>query len=226
MSPDDPRHGTYSGRRAHLTDGESPCKACAEANATYQRRYRKIRALYGDRTVPTLGSHRRVLALMSMGWSGEAIAREAGMAQTALWASLTRPSGRIFHHTAANIADAYERMSMTFPPSETRGQRISIAKSRAYAKRNGAAPPLAWDDIDRDPEPQGVVGTDTDATEDEQVVDRILAGDWRLKATPDQRLEVIRRWTADGRSQNELERLTRWNVSRALRTARQKKEAA
>lgn len=51
------------------------------------------------------------------------------------------------------------------------------------------------------------------------VVEHILAGEWRMKAGPAERREVIRQWIADGGTQNELERLTGWNVSRLLRSA-------
>lgn len=40
MSPDDPRHGSYRGSRAHQRDGEEPCDPCREARNTYIREHR------------------------------------------------------------------------------------------------------------------------------------------------------------------------------------------
>ena len=51
---------------------------------------------------------------------------------------------------------------------------------------------------------------------DEVAVDRVLAGD-RITLNRAERLEAVRRWQAAGRSLNELEHRTGWNVRRDLR---------
>lgn len=40
MSPDDERHGTYSGYQRHIKAGETPCRPCKTANRDYNRAYR------------------------------------------------------------------------------------------------------------------------------------------------------------------------------------------
>lgn len=39
MAPDDPRHGTYAGYRAHYRVKENPCGACAAARLDYEMSY-------------------------------------------------------------------------------------------------------------------------------------------------------------------------------------------
>lgn len=57
---------------------------------------------------------------------------------------------------------------------------------------------------------------------DPQVVARILNGEWQLTATLSERLAVLDRFKG---TQNELERLTGWNVSRDLRRSRKGPES-
>jgi ParB family chromosome partitioning protein len=50
---------------------------------------------------------------------------------------------------------------------------------------------------------------------DESAVEAVLAGEWKTKCTPTEKTEVCRRWHAQGKSLNDLERLTGWTrVSR------------
>ncbi|MBA2952144.1 ParB/RepB/Spo0J family partition protein [Nocardioides sp. CGMCC 1.13656] len=52
---------------------------------------------------------------------------------------------------------------------------------------------------------------------DEVVVQRILDGQHNVAATPPDRVEVVHRWTASGRSLKALEEQTGWNVHRYVR---------
>ena len=92
------------------------------------------------------------------------------------------------------------------------GDSVFAARLLALHNQVRAAanvPPLAWDDIDNDLQPQSGDGVDLD----EVVVDRILGGE-RLPATPAEKVEVVRRWLATGRRLADLERLTGWNGKR------------
>lgn len=145
---------------------------------------------------------RRVHALAAIGWSLEALAQESGVGFSTLGMISSR-NERVSAKIANVIADTYDRLHMKPGPNS------AVAKE---ARRKGWLPPLAWIDID-DPDERPDL-TATDDLPDPVVVERILAGDYRLKATPAERAEVIARWT---RSLNELERLTGWNVSRDRR---------
>lgn len=154
MDAADPRHGSDKGNRQHYREGEKPCDACRAANQIAQRRGRKTRVLYGNRCVPTLGTKRRVEALMCLGWSTASVAGIAGLSSyTDLWNIVNRPSGTIRKATADRIAQVYDELSMRPPMPTTRGERISVARALGMAQRKGYAPPLAWDDID-DPDEQ------------------------------------------------------------------------
>lgn len=209
MSPDDPRHGTPQGRPAHRRAGEDACDACRDANALYQRRYRKTRALYGDQSVDATGTRRRVQALGVLGWSTTQIAERCGMVQNQLW--MTTQQQTVFKSTAARVAEVYEDLSMTFPPMRTKGERISVGKTRSHAIRSGWAPPLTWDNID-DPDEVPSVGDLGDLV-DPVVVSRILAHDASLAraATVAERRAVVAAWPG---SLAELERMTGWRADR------------
>ncbi len=87
---------------------------------------------------------------------------------------------------------------------ESRGTTPRAQRNKARAA--GWLPPLAWLDIDNPAETPDLSAIDDEV--DEVVVDRLLGGDWSLRATRAERWEVIERWSG---SDNELERRTGWN---------------
>lgn len=142
MSPDDPRHGTYAGAVAHWFDNEKPCADCTRAEWRY-RKTRQMRHLRGDPPmVSSVGTVRRIHALLAIGWTGPQIAAEAGVSINAMRSIDYHGSTTVRSTTAAKIAAAYERMSMTWPEGHY------ASRTRNTAKRRGWLPPLAWDDID------------------------------------------------------------------------------
>lgn len=209
MTPDDPRHGTNAGHRAHYTAGTEPCQPCRDAHAAYHRGLRARRYLLRtDRLyIDTTGTIRRLRALMALGWRYRDIdlALGHGATRTNYAHNLTRQA-RVHRDTATKVAAVYDRLSMQLGPS---------SRTRALARRYGWVPPLAWDDetID-DPAatPRGSINQPS--LPDEVVILRILGGDNRVRATTAERREVCRRWAASGRALNELERLTGWKVGR------------
>jgi hypothetical protein len=129
--------------------------------------------------------------------------------------------------TAERIAAIYESLCMVVPtgPYALRNQRIG--------ERHGWPPPLAWDDIDNPYEQPKGARRKGDGGIDPVVVQRILAGEWRLRCNRAEREEVIRLWqecTCDddnhgaGRSLhglNELDLLTGWNAWRDVKRMRE-----
>lgn len=111
------------------------------------------------RSIPSLGTHRRVRALSVLGHPQSHIAREVGVSQRSLSNVLVRD--QVSTRMALAVAAAYDRISMTIGPD---------ARSSNYAKRNGWAPPLAWNDID-DPNEQPDVGTDMHVSSMERVAE-------------------------------------------------------
>lgn len=170
------------------------------------RRYRTQRILNGDRPLllDSTGTRRRVEALMRLGWPAHAIAARGGWGTPEAVRQL-RMRARVTPRNAASAAAVYDALSMTVGPS---------AETRRRAELAGWPPPLAWNNID-DPadRPAGDALVEDLDDVDEAVVLRVLAGD-RLPATRAERLEVIRRWDASGRSRNELARRTGWKLER------------
>lgn len=101
------------------------------------------------------------------------------------------------------------------------------AYTRTTARRAGHRPPAAWDDPGTLAWPLGwTFSIDRGDVVDEVAVHRILSGDWKAKANKAERIEVVRRWLASGRSVNELARLTGWKVERYYTPSTQDQEVA
>lgn len=157
------------------------------------------------------GTARRLQALHALGYSLARLEREVGC--YSLGAIKDVVHGRVVvieaQHAVA-VAEAYERLSMRLPQATNRNEASGITRARNTAKRNGWAPPLAWDDIDTD---ERAVGQTNIREVDPVLVDRILAGDFAVakNATKAEKQAVMARWRASGRGVNELGRLTGWS---------------
>lgn len=205
MLPDtDPRHGTT---RGHAAGCRETC--CREARNADERRRRKHRQVFGARRlVNGTGTVRRIRALWAIGWTSNHIAEACGWRTPQAVTEIAQPATErrgVYATTAETVAAAYERLCMTPGPSDM---------NRRRAARQGYAPPLAWNDIDNPAErPKGIAADAADEP-DPVVVERILAGDWRLTCTPAEKAAVCEEWARRGGSLTELGRLTGWNVWR------------
>ncbi|MCB9377045.1 MAG: hypothetical protein H6515_14415 [Microthrixaceae bacterium] len=208
MTPDDPRHGTTAGYDQHCRTGVPACKPCRSAAAMYENLCRLDRMAGRPRTVPAVGTSRRIQALVCLGYTFGEIADTAGVSwdMVAKWC---HREGVVRRGSAAAIRRAFTKLCMTPPPQTTGRDKWRRSYARTVARKNGWLPPLAWDDIDNDPEPPTAEPVELD----EVVVERILAGE-RLDATATERAEVVRRWLAAGRPLAQLEAQTGWNANR------------
>lgn len=199
MSPEDPRHGTEAGCKAHYRSGERPCDPCLDAH----RRRNIMRRLYPHKR-PSIGSQRRIRALQAIGYGRDRIAKEIGWNDGGAMTHLLR-SESLLATTAERISDVYERLSMTVP------EGAGPSRARTWARRHGYAPPLAWDDIDDPDELPNLGGIDNEV--DTVLIARILAHDASLArvATPAERRAVVAAWP---HSLADLERMTGWRADR------------
>ena len=153
MTPEDPRHGEPRGYYAHLRIGEVPCGECRRAINRYSNLRRMGRI---EPQVSSLGTARRLQALMAIGWDQHALAVELGWSHTRVSNLVRRENLQVTAATAARVCAVYERLCMT-----PRWGTGSVRYVRGYAARKGWPPPLAWDDIDDPAEtPSGVTTRD------------------------------------------------------------------
>ena len=207
MRADDPRHGSPAGRVAGCSED-----CCLHASYVYEKRRRMHVARTGSGySVPAWRVRRRLEALQALGWSMPVIAEMIGTNFRNLYHVARQED--VTRARFEQVAAVYDRLSMRLPPAETHLQRISVAKTKGHAARNGFAPPLAWDDID-DPDERPKVGVGRNPDDvDEAVVDRLLAG-IRVPSTPAEKREALRRWIERGGSERALCERHGWKEGR------------
>lgn len=220
MSPDDTRHGTWAGYQIGCRD---------ECCTTGARNYQKARIVDAHRgrprTISSLGTRRRIEALACLGWSGYDIAVRLGHGKE--WLRQVYIRDQIHRRTAERIAATYDELCMRLPPVDTANRRRMVSRTRRRAARKGWAPPLAWDDIDHDPEPaSGVTNDPINAITMRKDVDRVVV--WRVLngdttaatgATAAERRRIAACWAESGRSLASLARMTGWKPERYWRAS-------
>jgi hypothetical protein len=196
-------HGTLDAYKNHACR----CGPCREHYSRYNKRREYLAATGRSLRVSARGTHRRIRALMALGYGLPHLAGELGIATGNLSKKFHQPY--VLRTTHENIADLYERLAMApLPTSRSAHRTRSIGRSRQWAS------PMAWDDIDTDDEPYGVGrGRYDTKTIDEVTVARLMAG-WNAPANAAERNEAMRRWKAAGNSERSLcERLS-WKQGR------------
>ncbi|WP_246080803.1 helix-turn-helix domain containing protein [Modestobacter altitudinis] len=150
--------------------------------------------------IDATGTRRRLQALIATGWALDLLANRLGRRPTSLERSMTSPS--VTTRTAKDVAELYERLENTPPPRRTGEQQAATDAARTHAAAQGWQPPLAWDDIDRDPTPERSARPHTPDDVDDIAIERALAGDGIRynELTPAEQEQVVHRLTERGRS--------------------------
>jgi hypothetical protein len=150
--------------------------------------------------VDATGTRRRLQGLIAVGWPHDELAARLGRSSTGLRRSMLSDSVTV--QTAQEVGALYEGLWNLRPPQATDAQRAAANAARVFAADRGWPPPLAWDDIDTDPDPRHHRGRAETDDLDEIAIERALAGDGvRLEhLTPAEQDEVVRRLTARGKS--------------------------
>lgn len=174
------------------------CELCREVSREIQFYYRNMRRLgkyRGHVVVDAVGTHRRVQALATLGWSAAVVADRVGVSGQRMRQILS--ADRVLRETAARVAVVYDELWATPNPG-----RYGVTRTKNRAARLGWVPPLAWDDdsID-DPDASPAGASDPVEVVDEVAVQEALAGrPVRLSAL--ERREAVRvahewRWSTD-----------------------------
>jgi hypothetical protein len=138
--------GTRHGDMSAYTRYGCRCPDARETWRLYGKRRREGRPEV--RKVPVVGMSRRLNALMAIGYDFPAMSQLSGLPVNTLKGVAQSRRANTYRHVAERVCELYRQRSM-IPGGSVRAV--------TWAKRQGYAPPLAWDDID-DPnaEPQGV----------------------------------------------------------------------
>lgn len=142
-----------AGIERHRAEGTRYCAGCRAYNRQRSERYRKRAYLEGPLKVPSLGSQRRIRALMVIGWPQRALEARWGLGVKTLSQVMLRPT--ITRDKAAVIAQGYWELAFAGAGPDQR--------SRLWAMRRGWPGPLDWEDIEdprEDPVPGYVVERD------------------------------------------------------------------
>lgn len=215
MDAADPRHGSNAG---YIAGCRNDC--CQTPSARYGKRLKYEHHQGQRRTVESWRAVRRLDALACLGWSRSAVAAAMGIKHKCqVYAIGSHP--RIYVETFEKLDAVYQELSMRLPVAETAAQRTGITKTRNNARRRGAVPPLAWDDIDHDPAPPPVVKAgEREELVDHAVVRRLVDRGERVRnLTSAEAAEAFRELTARGVSTHQIE--TKYGLSPArYRTGR------
>lgn len=162
-----------------------------------------ISLLAGGVTIPSRGVHRRIQALVAIGWSQSKLAERIGMEPGNFAGVMHRPQVLVSTHRA--VAAMYEELWCTAPAHVVWREKIAYSRSLNYAQAHRWLPPLAWDDIDNDVEPPV---PDEDCAIDEMAVEMAMHGE-PVNLTPAERREAVTRLHAE-----------RWSDQRIAATLR------
>lgn len=149
--------------------------------------------------VNSTGTHRRVQALVYVGWSQQHLANRIGMNRANFFKLML--AAEVTVGTAKKIRVLYDELWNVTPPRSTHAERSSYTRSRKHAAAHGWLPPLAWDDDsidDPDAEPyRDRYVSAADRGIDEIAVAEAIRGR-AVHLTPGERAEAVRRLTERG----------------------------
>jgi lambda repressor-like predicted transcriptional regulator len=153
--------------------------------------------------IDATGTRRRLQALIALGWTAAELARQLGRTTASLRGTMART--RVTAATADQVRELYEQLSGTPPDESNPSASRGAERARNLAHQNGWPAPLAWDDIDTDPEPPHTADAhaDIDDFDIEVAIERVTAGE-PVQLTPQERNEVIHRLTHRGHSLEQI----------------------
>ena len=159
-----------------------------------------ITALPDTARIPATGSRRRLQGLAVLGWSLPSLAAYTDLSQRKLRAAVTARSLSVA--TATEIAELYDQPRYTRPRSRDADEHAAASTEAQRAREARWRPPLAWDDIDTDPDDpvaESAPAQSDEAIHDEIAIERALSGE-PVRLTAAECEEAVARLTARGSS--------------------------
>ena len=133
------------------------CESCMRRSARYAMwRRRMIKRGHSLMLDDARGVHRRLQALIALGWSPRQIGEQAGFGRNWVTQVLIRSTTTM--KVVQRVQVAYDALRGHRPPQDTGYQKRTVRQMLDLAEANGWVPPVAWDDIDRDEEPWAGLG--------------------------------------------------------------------
>ncbi|MGY1946687.1 hypothetical protein [Nocardia asiatica] len=172
--------------------------------------------------VPSVGTHRRLHALRAIGWPYHEIAARLDVTRQSVTSYMLSDS--VTYETWQAIAEIYDELSGTPGPSK---------RTINAARKEGLAPPLAWEGKDIDhPDSAPDLGTDTDTAEiDSVLLARILRGEHRGNIPKAERAAALDHAIANGWNRTQVANMLNLSLDAAdqalvRRRRKLRKEAA
>lgn len=150
--------------------------------------------------VDATGTHRRLQALIALGWSRGKLAEQFEVERNTIGRCMAR--ARVYSATAAAVRNLYDRLWDVPPPEATRWDVSAAVASRREAARKGWPPPLAWDDETID-DPAAKPHHAAPVHLDEVAIERALGGG-QVRLTRAEAAEVARIGTERGMTAREI----------------------
>ena len=128
-----PMHGRPSAKR--IRPGNAQALLAVEAT---------LDNLASKTVIDVTGSHRRLQALVCVGWSQSKLAVRLGMTQRNFNTLMRRE--RVTAEKARRIRAVYDELWDQVPLETTQHEKAAASRARNYAKARKWLPPIAWDE--------------------------------------------------------------------------------
>lgn len=130
----------------NTTRGTGPTKRIRPTTAAALLAIRAdIDTLADGAQIDATGTHRRIQALVALGWTQAKLANRLGMEKTQLSAML-RDRRYVMVRTARSVRALYDDLWDQAPPEATPRERVAANRARQYAALRGWVVPQTWDD--------------------------------------------------------------------------------
>ena len=179
--------------------------------------------LAGGAVIPARGTHRRLQALVAIGWSQSKLAALLGATRANFGTMMRATSVSVRLHRQVQVL--YEELWNVEPAHDKWRQLSAFNRAKSYAAARRWLPPMAWDDIDTDVAPPVAEVDEAGDGLDEAAVGLALSGE-DIRLTPLERRAAVTRLHAQRLSDQLIADRLRINARTVLRIRQELELAA